>query len=390
MNDEITAARRRKRRKYHIKRFGLFVSVLALAVLGMFVANAVTQTTFRDIADFGATLFAGGGGYPAELGTSKPVKVCEMSMAYAVLTEDELIIRSGRGAHLFTCAHSHVSADIAACGNRLALYNLGSRDVTVFNRTREIASFTTDNPIIDGAVGGDGAVALLTESERYYCQLEVYANGLYEKRMTWYGSGGFPLMCELSSSGGKAAVGCVTTDSGAIISEINVIDIGSGTQMTGTRVKGLLLGMRVYSDGGVLAVTDEGAYSLAPDGSVNNAVDFGGTPVLYMAFEDRSFAVAFGSNNKPAANFIRYFTGDLTEVFRADSCGRIADIYIAGGYMYTLGDGEIVRYNRVGEIESRYAANRNAFKLLNYYGIIVLRPDMAVRISDPEREDRSD
>ncbi len=384
MNDEISVARRRKRRKYHIKRFGIFAAVLALVVLGMFVANAVTQTTFRDIADFGATLFAGGGGYPAELGDSKPIKVCEMSMAYAVLTEDELIIRSGRGAHLLTCGHSHVSADIAACGNRLALYNLGSRDVTVFNRTREIASFRTDNPIIDGAVGGDGAVALLTESERYYCQLEIYSNGLYEKSMTWYGSGGFPLMCELSYSGSKAAVGCVMTDGGLIVSEINIIDIATGTQLSGSRIKGLILGMRVFPDGSVIAVTDEGAYALESDGSVVNSVDFEGVPVLYMTFGDRSLAVAFGSNNKPAANYIVFFGEGLTELFRAESCGRISDLYIVSGYMYTLGDGEVMRYNSAGEADSRYTVNRNAFKLLNYYGIIVLRPDLATRISEPD------
>lgn len=379
MNDEITEARKKRLRRVRLKRLRGLLIAAALIVLAVIGINSITKTTFSDIGDYFKTLFAEDSGYPCQLGNSLPKKVCEMDNAYAVLTSDELIIKSGKGSELLRSSHSLVAADIESNGRRTLMFNRGSRDVYVFNRTSLLTELTTDSPIVDGALAENGTLALLTESDRYLCQLEIYKNGMYDNIMTWYSSDGFPVMCSISEKGTKAAAACVNLTDGAVSSVITMIDVSSSSQRWQTAVSGIIYEMILFSDGKMLVITDEGAYNISSYGEIISVIDFNFTPVIYISFGSGSFAVAFGDNMRSTENYIDFYDYSFNHLFRVENCGTVKDILYTGKSVTVLGNGTLTEYSMQGTVNYTAEISRDVFRIIGYYGVILLSPQTAER-----------
>ena len=381
MNDEITEARKKRLRRVRLKRLRallLFVVLFALTVFGI---NSVTRTTFSDISDFFGSVFAENSGYPCDLGNTLPVKVCGMKNAYSVLTADELIVKSGKGAELLRASHDLVSADIDSSGNRTVLYNRGSRDLYIYNRTSLLTEISTASPIVDGTISENGTVVMLTESDRHLCQMEIYKNGMYDNVMTWYSSTGFPVMCAVSDNGTKAVSACVDLIDGKICTILTLIDVASVSERMSVTVSGIIYDMKVFSDGKILAITDEGAYNISSNGNIDSFADFSFTPVIRISFGNNCFAVAFGDNTRNSENYIDFFDYSCGFLFRIEDCYAVKDILFTGKNIAILGNGVLNIYNIQGNVVFSAEISRDIFKIMDYYGIIALSPQSAERIN---------
>ncbi len=379
MNDEITEARLKRRRRIRMKRLRGFLIIMALMVLAVLGVNSITKSTFSDIGDYFKSFFAEASGYPCSLGNSLPKKVCEMDSAYAVLTTDELIIKSGKGSELLRISHNLVAADIDSKGNRTLMYNRGSKDAYVYNRTSLLTELTAESPIVDGAISKNGTLALLTESERYLCQLEIYKNGMYDNIMTWYSSEGFPVMCSVSDKGTKAAAACVNLIDGSVQSIVTMIDVSSSSQRWSVTISGIIYEMKLFSDGKMLVITDEGAYNISSNGEVISSLDFKFTPVMRIAFGNSSFAIAFGDNMRNTENYIDYYDYSFNHLFRAEECGTVKDILYTGKSVVVLGDGVLTEYNMQGASDYTAKISRDVFRIVDYNDVILLSPQTAER-----------
>jgi hypothetical protein len=388
MNDEITAARREKRRKVRLKRFFVFFIVLVIVLGSVIAANSVTKTTFADIGDFFVTSFKGGGGYPAELGTHIPIQIERMSMAYAVITKTELLTYSSRGSNLMTVNHGYLNPCIDCAGNRILLYNAGNRDISVYNRSGNIISFKTEYVIIDAKVAQDGTVAALTQSERYSCQLEVYKNGRYEKLLTWYGdTSAFPIGTYLNDRGSLVAVARVFAKGGSIYTKLAAIDTGNLNEIYEIEFEGMAL--NAYFDGdSIVVVTDCAAYQISRSGEIKQSYEFPEMPILSIAKDDSTnISIAFGDNHQPAVNKIIILSRTLSELCVIEQCGSVSDMYMSSNRLYVLGDRVVSEYDMNGKVRDRYEAPHETLAIIEFNGIIAILPDRAERLKTPIKEE---
>lgn len=385
MKDEISAARRKKRRRYNLRRFFWFIVVVVLIIVSVSVANSVTKTTFLDIGDFFTVLFKGGN-YPVSLGSSIPIQASKMSMSYAVLTKNELMTYSSGGGQLLNVAHSLPAPCISTSNSRVVLYSPGSRDIYVYNRSSLLAELRADYAVVDADVANGGTLALLTQSERYACQLDIYKGGSYEKLMTWYGASGFPLSAVIRPDGRTVAAARVVASGGGIATVIAVIDINGKAELYECIIPELVNYM--FFDGDALiAVTDREAFRIDRSGQLQQKYDFGHMPVLSIVRDNGPVAVALGDNSRPAVNAVVVLDKNLGEQCYIKDCGAVRDMYITGNRLYILGDRVISEYNLRGELLRRYETDTDTVMVLNINGIVAILPDSAKRINTYIREE---
>lgn len=384
--DEITAARKRKRRKYNMKRTARFLAALLLMLIAVVAANTFTSTTFRDIGDFFSATFSASGGWPAALGESEPLQSERLTSAFAVVTSDELVVISRSGARLLDKTHGFVAPFIAASDNRIALCNRGSRDVRVYNRSRELASFSADGAIIDAALSGDGTLALLTESERYTCELSIYQNGLYERSMTWKGASGFPLLAALSPNGERAAAVRVSVAGGSLGSTVTVIDARREKELYSVSVEGTVLKLILGNDGGFCAVSDTQAVRVSSSGETTASYGYGGKPLLASSEDGNRLALVFGDNSRPAVNTCAVLDRNLAETSLITDCGIVNALDVSGDRLFVLGRGQLAVYSASGELIKVYNTDIKAQNIVEFSSIIEILPDRAQRAEERELE----
>ncbi|MEG2083438.1 MAG: DUF5711 family protein [Oscillospiraceae bacterium] len=390
MNDEITEARKKKRRRYNLKRTSRFVGALALIVVAVIAVNTFTSTTLKDVGDFFSATFSGGG-WPSEMGEGAPLQTERLSSAFASVSDNELVVVSRRGAKLQEVDHGFVSPFIAAAGNRIALCNRGSRDIKIFNRTSELVALSTNDAIIDAAMSDNGELALLTESERYMCELTAYGNGEYKSMMSWNGANGFPLLAAISTKGHCMAAVTLSISSGTLSSQITVIDIAGEKELAVTNFDGIVVDLILEDNGSFTAITGEDVFKVSPDGETKSSYSFSGRPLLAVAHDSGSrLALGFGDNRRPAINSAVILDRSLKQCGEVLSCGRINDLCMSGDRLYLLSDGKLLMCAANGGVIKVYKSDIKALNIVEFSSIIEVLPDRAQRLTEtiePPKED---
>lgn len=376
MDDEITQARKNRIKKVRKRRRSFFFVALAVVLIAVVIANTVTKTTFLDIGDFFGSVFCASKSYPVALTGAMPTEVEQLSMAYAVLTDKELLVYSNRGANLLNYTHGFISPLMAANGNRIALYNVGGKDVNVFNRSKEIAKLKTDFTIISADISDAGTLAVLTRSDKYVSQLEVYENGKYDKLLTWYGSEGFPLFVRMQRGGARAAVVAVRSENGRLVSEVTAIDASSAKVLFSAKVNGLAEKLSYDSNGYITLVTDEQTSVITTSGEVKYTYSYGDAPILFAACDEgRSIALCFGDNHQAGINRLVVLSTSLKEQFLVETVGEVDDMYISRSGVYVLGKGVVSEYTMAGKLKYTYEANGGSIRIVECGKLLTVLPD---------------
>lgn len=392
MQDEIAAARRRKRRKYHLKRLVRFLLALVIVFVAVVLANTVTVTTWKDMKDGVRSFFTFSGGYPTELGSSAPIQAEQLTRAYAVVTEDEFIIKAKSGADLLRERHGCVSPLVTAAGNRAVLVNRGSREIKVYNRTELIASLQADHAIVDAAVSDTGTLIVLSSGDRFMSQLSVYENGKYEKVMSWHGVSGFPIICAVSENGASAAVASLSAKGGKLYTIVTSLNLKSQTERYEvSEIEGLCAGLICGNDGSATVVTDLGAVQFDAHGDQRGSYVFGVSPLVFVAHDKGSrIALGFGDNSRSDINSAVVLDDALEEICVLQDCGEIKDMYLSTNRVYILGSQTVSAYSFSGELQKVYDADPRAIDLIEFSGVIEILPDRAQQLKQRETEEEND
>jgi len=337
--DEITIARKRKRRRYRLRRFIAVVSLLIVIIPIVFLIDKVNIYTFRSIKDFFLVTFASNKGYPAMLNSTKPNCTEEMKGATAILTSSELIVKATRGAELFRYTHGYSNPLVDTGNTRIILYDSGNKNYSIYNRTGELYASETEYALVSAAMAPNGMAAILTRGERSFSKLEILSNTNYLTYFTWYGVSGFPLSCNFSYDSKEVYVVTLSVNSTEVISVITFIDIDKREENGEVKLSGMVLD--IFSDKkGYTVVTDKGAYTINTEYMVDNKYLFSRTPILAISKSNDYLALAFGDNNRVDINHIVILSSDLKQKSSINDVGSIDCIYMTDDYLYLLSSGK--------------------------------------------------
>lgn len=206
-------------------------------------------------------------------------------------------------------------------GKRVLVFDSGSDQFRLYNKSGEIYSKSTDNDILTASLGDNGTAAVLTASEKYASSLLIYdPDG---KLIYRYDSVQRIMSASVDSGSNSATICTFSSEDGQIYSQVRSIEFDSdGEKMISEKLSCLAVACVKNNAGNYCVIGDTAMYTISSDGTILSQYDYGGTLEDYCADPSCS-AVIISSSNK---NTSRLIIADA-DAKDAESYREIPDIH---------------------------------------------------------------
>ena len=289
---ERPSARRRRRRRALL----VLLLVLLLAVAAVISGAAGSAAAFAGDGLESLSLYLQrGGGWPASTGIRSPLRIEALAGGFVELDSEDVAIYSAYGTKVRTIQPGYARPALAVGNTRFVLYDRGGTSLRTESRTASLDALTTDMPILLCAMSQNGTLAVVTESDRYAAQLDVYnpsLRGIYTWKMTQ--DQGTPIALAFAADNHRFAAGTVAASGGQLCAQVYLMDTAhSEMGVCYTADAGsLILQLHWLTPSRVLAVFD--TYAAVLNASTGEAVaryDFGGATLQGASVNDRTTAL---------------------------------------------------------------------------------------------------
>lgn len=327
------------RRRARRRRIMLVVLLLALLLAAASVTGVLgaSLSSLGDTLDSVALYFQRGGGWPAETGIQEPTRIEELAGGFVELDGEDVAIYSAYGTQVRTLQPGYTRPALAVGNTRFVLYDRSGTSLQVESRTRTLYTKTFTNAIMLCAMSQNGSLGVVTESDRYAAELQVFSptmRSTYSWKMTQ--DQGTPLAMSFASDNRRFAVGTVAARNGQMACTVFMMDTAkSETGPAYTADEGsLLLQLHWLSSDRVLAVFDTYAAVLsASDGTETARYDFGGVSLQGASVNRRTTALLLSTHS---GNELLVLNGDLQAVGQGDA-GQAEGVACADTAVYLWG-----------------------------------------------------
>lgn len=327
------------RRRARRRRIMLVVLLLALLLAAASVTGVLgaSLSSLGDTLDSVALYFQRGGGWPAETGIQEPTRIEELAGGFVELDGEDVVIYSAYGTQVRTLQPGYTRPALAVGNTRFVLYDRSGTSLQVESRTRTLYTKTFTNAIMLCAMSQNGSLGVVTESDRYAAELQVFSptmRSTYSWKMTQ--DQGTPLAMSFASDNRRFAVGTVAARNGQMACTVFMMDTAkSETGPAYTADEGsLLLQLHWLSSDRVLAIFDTYAAVLsASDGTETARYDFGGASLQGASVNRRTTALLLSTHS---GNELLVLNGDLQVVGQGDA-GQAEGVACADTAVYLWG-----------------------------------------------------
>ena len=319
--DTGAPARRRKRRRRRERRIPSWVYrialVLLVAVLGLVIYVNRDALTPERISAWVQERVVGAGegdGYPVSIEGSEVLAGNFRSTDgdLVMVSDTHLTVLNSTAGEVLSRQHSLSFPVLRLGGDRALIYNLGGKGYQVERRSETVLRGDMEQNILGGAVAGNGAYALLTESADYFGELTVFTHDSKEQ-FRYRFSSCYPVAAALNADATRALVCGVYAQGGAFASSLYLIDLNSdaGGAPAATFPETTLLDALWYNDGSAAAIGDDTAALVSPEGTI--------TKYSYDGWQLCAYA---GENGVTAIALSSYAGSDSGKLVLLDSSGR--------------------------------------------------------------------
>ena len=164
------AAKFHKERKPYM--WKLVVGLLVVLIVVVVVANwQAIVAPFKD-----AALDVSGGGFPIQLPGSTEYKLDEMGDSFYLMTDTYIYTYNSAGAQINSVQHGMQNPVAHSNSKRVLVYDKNGKEMTLYSRTSEIYSVSTDETIVLAGIGSDERSFAVTNSTSYSNVLYVYGD----------------------------------------------------------------------------------------------------------------------------------------------------------------------------------------------------------------------
>lgn len=291
----LTPLLRRRRRRRHLMLAALVLagSIVLLIASG---AAAAAAGMLRDVADnIVFYLDRSGAGWPADTGIAAPLRAEPLAGGFVVMDSEDVAVYSPYGGRVNSIQPGYGRPALAVGNTRYVLYNRAGSELRVESRTKTLGTLTRESGILLCAVSGNGTLAVLTQSERYAAVLEVLEPDLQHGRITYSlaPEDGVPVTMAFAADNRRLAAGAIAAVNGAMQSYVYCLN--TDEESLGTKYAAdagsLVLRVEWLSGQRILAVFDDYAAVLAPDGSELGRYDYGGAVLQAVSASGRQAAL---------------------------------------------------------------------------------------------------
>lgn len=116
--------------------------------------------------------------FPVIIKSEQVSDFATFSNIIAVLTKSSVIMYNMNGKKLNTIMHGYINPVVKESKQRLLTYDRGGTKLRVDTENTKIGDLTFNNSIITAEIATTGEIVVVTTSERYACEIEVYDSSL--------------------------------------------------------------------------------------------------------------------------------------------------------------------------------------------------------------------
>ena len=337
------------------------ISLLLITVIfitALCVPVNIFEATGNMFASIGST-----SKYPVSLSGGITLDVKTNGRLIYILSDTNVDVFNTSGKLITSVQHGYENPALKVSSGRSLIYDIGSKGYTVFNPMGVVNTNETKKEIICANISRSGAIALATKSDTHASEVQVISKSgslVY----TWYCSSGTITNVALSASGKSLAACVLTTDNGAFKSKVNVMTYKSATPVASQDYDGLIYSLETVSATKFCVTTERASnycfFKAKAPVSVNYDYPVSSAHIEYADF------VAINSRRAgdKSENNIYLFNKSGKQTAKTVYEGTLTDFHTDGKYIYCLGNSEVIKLSKKGEIVSRADCGFSALKVV--------------------------
>lgn len=266
------------------RRRSLWTALFVAAVAAVFVLSGALTASLALLGDgwdsIALYLTGMGSDWPVNTGITDPLQIEELGGGFVELSRHDVVVYSSYGSKVRAIQPNYARPTLAVGSNRFVIYNRAGSELRVESRTQTLYTENFPESILLCAVSPNGTVAVVTESNRFAAELEVfdpYFRSIYTWQMSQ--SRGTPIAVAFANDNRRFAAGTISAVGGQLCSRVYLMDTGSEEEGPCYEASSgsMVLRLQWLTSGRLLAVFDTYAAILNPSTMTETArYDFGG------------------------------------------------------------------------------------------------------------------
>ncbi len=346
------------------ERFKNTVSVfLSIAILVLLIVFAYFYLPANIIESIKYTIYSiGGSEYPIEYSGSVIEDCVQPGSYYYVLTDTSVYSYSRKGKEIFSFSHGFSSPMLSVSSSRALVYDQGSNRFLIFNSSGLIYESTTEQNIINAAVGMNGAYAVVTESPDYASTVTVYTKNNQQLYM-WNSVKDIINNVCISPFSKKVAVSTLNASGGEYVSKIFVLNFNSADPVfTADFETNPVYALRATYDGFAAAINDKYCWFDWDNYKRNDIVSSDKQLSFYKAFGNKTVAL-FNRENDKTDNSLKVISSNGRVLTDISFKGNVSDFCLYGSNVYILSDAKIFVFNKDAKLIKSATCSYGADKI---------------------------
>ena len=349
---DMRKLRRKRRTKRYIKNVMFIFAILIIAGL-IYLSRDAWIAYFDGILERAkpnvtvqndGTL--AGGNYPIDISKKTNTYIGKIQRSWTLFADTTFYVYDSSGDIVYSVQAPYSNPIIEESDKRTLIYDQGGYNFMVVGPKKQIYSKRLSEQILLGAVGSDGSVAIVTQTEKYASYLTIYdKNG---SEIYHWADGTMITAIALNKDGSGCILSSSYSRGGAYRSVVSQLDFKS-TEVVMQTAPFETLGFAVeYCDGGIWLIGHDRLYVLDSDGEISktyqyeyNLMDFSlSSSLAALAFE--------GVGGSGGRMVIIQANGD--EVFETSEDAEPSDISVSGNAVYLCFDTRIDAVDKNGNL----------------------------------------
>lgn len=343
--NDIESYRKKRRRKYRIRK--IIMVCVALVLIGGIALFAI-RFDVSDISELlkqNTTTQNGTSGYPQKL-FGRTIQFGTSGSLLALASDSHLYLFNSAGDVVLSDQHSYARPTMATANGRVLLYDRSGNNFRLDSGSSVVYEREMSNEIICAALNADGAAAIAAHEERYSGSVSVF-NLQNQQIFKWY-SADYQIT-GLAFDGSRLAAACIGARDGAILSTVNLMDTGQGSDQQVVSVEFpdmMILSVRFLSNGSLCVVGDSKTVVLSASGEVLAEYNYGKNINDFCVAAGDITVLSLASSTNAAEQEIVVLDQSAALLGSATINEEIKWITAGNGSVFLLSSNEILQYDQ--------------------------------------------
>ncbi len=273
----------------------------------------------------------------------------------AILNEGGLTITGWDGEVLHKSAFSFNHPKMEQDGSYLYCYDLGGKELKIFNSYQQLSKTPTfDYPIYGLATSQGNNFAVISSAKGYRTAVFVYNNNFLLRYSAYFGDK-YVAFTDISDDGNEFIVAAYNSKNGTIVTTVSKFRIDTKDAIYTKEFQGEMpLGLNYTSDGYCLTTSDY-SRTFNADNELVSEVSFGSRRLLSGKVYGERRAVTYAMEGLSGGTEVVIYRPNGSIEYRKQFPTSLSDATICGDTLYTLSPGVLTECDITSGTEKSYS-----------------------------------